>query len=154
MRVPSKATLVWGQGKGWNFAPYAKWTRAALAAWPEFSAKLADLSGLDVALDQSGGFEFFTDANAMSKFAGMLGQQQAYLGKRFAHEVLFADDLHRQIEGIGGDVIGATFSQRDGHVNPLRLIRALRLSVQALGGTVKTDAHVAKVEPVTGVVLI
>jgi len=26
--------LVWGQGKGWDFAPYAKWTGEALAAWP------------------------------------------------------------------------------------------------------------------------
>lgn len=142
--------LVWGQGKGWDFAPYAKWTGEALAAWPEFAAKLADLSGIDVALDQSGGFEFFTDADELTEFAAMLAQQQAHVGNRFSHEVLTADDLRRQIDGIGGDVVGATFSQFDGHVNPLRFLRALRLSVQAMGGTVKTNAHVAEITPVMG----
>ena len=142
--------LVWGQGKGWDFAPYAKWTGEALATWPAFSSKLADLSGIDVALDQSGGFEFFTDAEEMDEFAGMLAQQQAHVGNRFSHEVLSADDLRKQMDGIGDDVVGATFSQFDGHVNPLRFLRALRLSVLALGGTVKTDAHVAAVDPVAG----
>lgn len=142
--------LVWGQGKGWDFAPYAKWTREALSAWPEFSAKVSDLSGIDVALDQSGGFEFFTDQDEMNEFAGMLAQQQTHLGNRFSHEVLSADEVHKDIAGIGKDVVGATFSQLDGHVNPLRLLRALQLSVQALGGTIKTDAHVASIAPVTG----
>ncbi|MEQ3709855.1 NAD(P)/FAD-dependent oxidoreductase, partial [Tateyamaria sp.] len=53
--------LIWGQGKGWDFAPYANWTMDALAAWPAFAKQLQDLSGIDVALDQSGGYEFFTD---------------------------------------------------------------------------------------------
>ena len=32
--------LVWGQGKGWNFAPYAKLTVDAIAAWEDFSKNL------------------------------------------------------------------------------------------------------------------
>jgi len=142
--------LVWGQGKGWDFAPYAKWTGEALAAWPAFSARLTELSGIDVALDQSGGFEFFTDTDEMGEFAGMLAKQQAHSGNRFSHEVLSAEDLQKEIQGIGGDVVGATFSRFDGHVNPLRFLRALRLSVQALGGIVTSGAHVAAIAPVTG----
>ena len=142
--------LVWGQGKGWNFAPYAKWTGEALAAWPDFSAKVTDLSGIDVALDQSGGFEFFTDVKELDEFSGQLANQQKHVGNRFNYEVLSGDDLRRQMSGIGADVVGATFSQLDGHVNPLRFLRALRLSVKALGGTVTTNANVTKVAPVTG----
>lgn len=140
--------LVWGQGKGWDFAPYAKWTSEALAAWPDFSARLADLSGVDVALDQSGGFEFFTDAGEMDEFAGMLENQQKHVGNRFSFEVLNGDDLRRQMPGIGVDVVGATYSQLDGHVNPLRFLRALRMAVKALGGQVVSDAHVAKITPI------
>ncbi|GIT89168.1 FAD-binding oxidoreductase [Roseobacter sp. OBYS 0001] len=139
--------LVWGQGKGWDFAPYARWTGEALAAWPEFAARLADLSGIDVALDQSGGFEFFTEIGEMDDFAAMLAQQQKHLGNRFSHEVLSGDEVRREVPGIGADVVGATYSRLDGHVNPLRFLRALRLAVTALGGEVIPDAHVASIAP-------
>ncbi len=142
--------LVWGQGKGWNFAPYARWTSDALAAWPDFARKLADLSGLDVALDQSGGFEFFTDPAEMEEFAAMLAQQQRHLGNRFSHEMLGGDDLRAQIPGIGPEVVGASFSRLDGHVNPLRFLRALRSAVMAAGGRVETGAPVARIAPITG----
>ncbi|WP_324754483.1 FAD-dependent oxidoreductase [Roseovarius sp. Pro17] len=142
--------LVWGQGKGWNFAPYARWTSEALAAWPDFARRLADLSGIDVALDQTGGFEFFTDAGEMDEFAGMLAQQQRHLGNQFSHEMLSGDDLRAQIPGIGPDVVGASFSRHDGHVNPLRFLRALRSAVVAAGGRVEMSAPVAKIAPVTG----
>ncbi len=139
--------LVWGQGKGWDFAPYARWTSDALAAWPDFARTLADLSGLDVALDQSGGFEFFTDPAEMEEFAAMLAQQQGHLGNRFSHEILSGDDLRAQIPGIGPKVVGASFSRLDGHVNPLRFLRALRRAVMAAGGRVEMSAPVA---PITG----
>ncbi len=140
--------LVWGQGKGWNFAPYARWTSDALAAWPDFARKLTDLSGIDVALDQSGGFEFFTDAAEMNEFAAMLAQQQRHLGNRFSHEMLSGDDLRAQIPGIGPDVVGASFSRLDGHVNPLRFLRALRCAVVAAGGRVEMSAPVARIAPI------
>lgn len=142
--------LVWGQGKGWDFAPYAHWTNEALAAWPEFARMLTDLSGIDVALDQSGGYEFFTDTAELNVFIGMLARQQGQLGNRFSHEVLSGDDLRKQIVGIGPDVVGASFSQLDGHVNPLRFLRALRLSVTALGGQIIAEAHVAKITSALG----
>lgn len=137
--------LVWGQSKGWNHAPYAKWTGEALAAWPDFSARLQDLTGIDVALKQTGGYEFFTDEDDMTAYAGMLQRQQSHVGNRFSYEVLSGDDLRRQMPGIGVDIVGATYSQLDGHVNPLRLLRALRLAVTALGGAVIPDAHVARI---------
>jgi len=142
--------LVWGQGKGWDFAPYAKWTGAALDAWPEFATRLNDLSGVDVALDQSGGFEFFTDSEEMAAFTAMLERQRAHFGNQLRHDILSGDDLRKQLPGIGPDVVGATFSQSDGHVNPLRLLRALRLSVKTLGGRVSSGAHVARIMPARG----
>ncbi|WP_113912851.1 NAD(P)/FAD-dependent oxidoreductase [Roseovarius dicentrarchi] len=142
--------LVWGQGKGWNFAPYASWTADALAAWPEFARKLSDLSGIDVALDQSGGYEFFTDMDEMDEFADMLAQQQRHLGTRFSHELLTGDELRSQMPGIGRDVVGASFSQRDGHVNPLRVLRALRRAVAAAGGRVSMGAQVDRIAPAHG----
>ncbi|MFD2740927.1 NAD(P)/FAD-dependent oxidoreductase [Sulfitobacter aestuarii] len=142
--------LVWGQGKGWDFAPYANWTMDALAVWPEFARQLQELSGIDVALDQSGGYEFFTNPAEMDGFRAELEQQAAHLGHRANYQMLNGDDLRSQLPGIGPEVVGASFSPRDGHVNPLRFLRALRSAVQTAGGRVTMNATVAVVTPQRG----
>ncbi len=142
--------LVWLQGKGAGFGPYAEWTRDAVAAWPEFARQLHASSGVDVALSQNGGFEFFTDAAELRGFAADLQAQKTRLGNRFDHEILSGDELRRAIPGIGPGVAGASFCALDGHVNPLRLLRALRRAVTALGGQIVADAPVARIAAAPG----
>lgn len=142
--------LVWLQGKGTDFAPYAEWTRDAVAAWPGFAALLGELTGSDLALDQSGGFEFFTDPGEFTNFAAALERQQAHLGNRFSHEAIGGDDLRRSHPEIGRDVVGATFCALDGHVNPLRLLSALRSAIVTLGGRIIGDAQVTGISPAPG----
>ena len=142
--------LVWLQGKGADFAPYAKWTRNAVAAWPRFAQMLEDISGLDLSLDQSGGFEFFTDLRELKDFAAALERQKEHLGNRIGHEIVSGDDLRRTHPGIGRGVVGATFCALDGHVNPLRLLRVLRFAVSALGGRIVADAQVTDIVAAKG----
>lgn len=139
--------LVWLQGKGANYPPYAELTRDAVEAWPSFAAALQDASGINLALDQSGGFEFFTDAAEFADFTNDLKKQQATLGNRFSHEVISGDDLRRSHPQIGPGVVGATYCALDGHVNPLRLLRALRAAVLALGGQITANATVTDITP-------
>jgi glycine/D-amino acid oxidase-like deaminating enzyme len=72
------------------------------------------------------------------------------LGKSFNYEVIDGDKLRRHFPKIGQGVAGATYSELDGHVNPLRLLRALRTSVLRLGGKIKTDVSVTSIEPQVG----
>lgn len=137
--------LVWLQDKGPNFAPYARWTRAAVEAWPEFSRSLEASSHIDVALDQSGGYEFFTDQGEFEEYADRLRAQQIHLGNRFSYELVSGDDMRREHPEFGPDVVGAAFCPLDGHVNPLRLLRALRATFLAEGGNITPDAHVVQV---------
>ncbi|HBB81699.1 MAG TPA: FAD-binding oxidoreductase [Sulfitobacter sp.] len=139
--------LIWGQGKGWNFAPYANWTMDALAAWPAFAQLLQELSGINLALDQSGGYEFFTDVQEMAGFTAEMTQQASHLGNRASYEMLSGDDLRSQLPGLGPKVVGASFSPRDGHLNPLRFLRALRIAVQNAGGRLRTGASVTTISP-------
>lgn len=138
--------LVWLQDKGPDFAPYAKWTRQAVEAWPDFSQFITGLSGTELAFDQSGGFEFFTDAKAMQEYASRLERQQEFLGNRFSFEMVSGDDLRREHCDIGQGVVGAAYCPLDGHVNPLKLVSALRASVLALGGRIIPDAFVTDIE--------
>src|SRR5438445_8516178 len=50
--------LVWVQGKGYGFAPYARWTRRSTVMWPRLAAELQEETGIDVQLQQPGGFAF------------------------------------------------------------------------------------------------
>ncbi len=142
--------LIWLQGKGAEFAPYAKWTREAVSAWSGFAEKIEDLSGENLALEQYGGFEFFTDEKEFSDFTASLKRQKTHLGGRIVHEYISGDDLRRTYPGIGGGVVGATYCKLDGHVNPLRLLKALRSAVVRLGGQIVTDAKVHTISPATG----
>lgn len=139
--------LIWLQGKGSDFAPYAKWTHQAITEWPNFAKSLEELSGTDLALDQSGGYEFFTDASEFEAFEADLKQQQTHLGNRSSYEILSGDDLRRSFTGIGESVVGATYCPADGHVNPLHLLSALRSAVLTLGATIISNAKVTHVSP-------
>ncbi|WP_137113994.1 FAD-dependent oxidoreductase [Mesorhizobium sp. GR13] len=142
--------LVWLQGKGADFAPYAEWTGDAVAAWPRFAEMVEQISGINLALAQSGGFEFFTNVPELEDFKAALERQQTHLGNRFSYEIVSGDDLRRSFPGIGPGVAGASFCARDGHVNPLRLLRALRGAVSALGGRLITDARVNEIKAAKG----
>jgi len=142
--------LVWLQGKGADFAPYARWTCDAVAAWPQFAAMLEDMSGQSLALDQAGGFEFFTDPAELADFKSALDRQQAHLEGRFHPEIISGDDLRRMHPGIGPGVVGGSFCKLDGHVNPLRLLRALRCAVLACGGQISANAQVTRIAVTKG----
>lgn len=138
--------LVWLQGKGARYAPYARWTWEAVHMWPDFATELSELSGLNVELQQPGGFEFFTGRNEYEAFSADLAAQAKTLGHDFSYQSLDGDALRREFPGFGLDVAGATFCPHDGHVNPLRLLHALRLAVQRLGGDLRNGATVTGIK--------
>ncbi len=138
--------LVWLQGKGAGYAPYARWSHEAVGAWAGFASRLTALSGVDPALRQEGGYEFFTDPAELEQFAQDLHRQAATLGAGHAFEMLGPDDLAHRLPGIGREVAGATFCPRDGHVNPLRLHLALRKACLASGVRTSAGAGVISVQ--------
>lgn len=137
--------LTWMQGKGARYSPYAHWTCEAIDLWPDFAREIAEISGVDPALDQSGGFEFFIDQQEYADFASDLEAQTNILGAGFTYQCLEGETLRRELPGIGSGVAGATFCPRDGHVNPLRLLSALRIAVQRLGGDLRNGNGVRDV---------
>lgn len=138
--------LTWLQGKGARYAPYARWTWHAVHQWPDFAEELAEISGQELSLEQAGGFEFFTDEQEYQDFAGDLAAQAKTLGHDFSYQSYDGDSVRRKVPGIGPDVVGATYCAHDGHVNPLRLLHALRVTVQRLGGSLRPNATVKTIK--------
>ena len=137
--------LVWVQGKGADYAPYAKWSLLSASLWKAFADKLLADTHIDVSLRQAGGYELFTDQTQFDTFAERLARQKAHLGDDFTYQCFSGDQMREKFPQLGPKLIGATFSPHCGDVNPLKLLRALRLRFQQLGGRLINHFKVSKV---------
>lgn len=138
--------LIWVQGKGAKCPAYASWTRLAAKQWPDYADDLQKQTGIDLALSQHGGVDYFTDGDELVKRANVLEGLRDALGGDYPFEVLDHVGLKNLVPEIGPKVIGGIHSPMDGHVNPLYLLRALSKAVRQLGGDVRTGSAVLDVE--------
>lgn len=122
--------LVWVQGKGFGMAPYARWTLRSATQWPELAAALLEETGVDVQLRQPGGFHFcFSDEEMQSRNERMQRIRDDLDGE-YPYQILDHAALQARLPGIGPDVVGASYTPMDGHVNPLKLLRAFHAACQ------------------------
>ena len=127
--------LVWVQGKGLGLAPYGNWTQQAARLAPQLARLLRDETGIDVALEQPGGFHVCLSEAEMDNRVTSLTRLLEQPGfERYAVEVLDRAALAARLPGIGPGVVGATYCPLDGHLNPLRLLRALHAAFVRRGG--------------------
>ncbi|WP_206951486.1 NAD(P)/FAD-dependent oxidoreductase [Trinickia acidisoli] len=137
--------LVWIQGKGYGLTPYARWSRGSATRWPMLAEHLLDDTGIDVALRQPGGFHFcFSDAELAERHKRLSTLQQE-IGD-YPFELLDHREARERVPGLGPDVIGASYTPMDGHVNPLKLLRALHAGMQRRGVTLHSGARVERIE--------
>jgi len=138
--------LVWVQSKGAGSPAYARWTVDAAAAWPAFAAELAERTGVDVELSQIGGLVMCLDDAELTERTNVLASIRADLGGDYPFEVLDHRALRELVPQVGPCVAGALYGPLDGHLNPLRLLRALVQAFQAGGGTLCAGERVAGIE--------
>jgi glycine/D-amino acid oxidase-like deaminating enzyme len=136
--------LVWVSGKGDGLPHYARWCRDAVSCWPALAQELGELTGVDVALRQSGGFCICLSEAELQAREVMLGRIEADVGG-VPYEVLDRADLKARLPCIGPAVSGATFSPMDGHLNPLKLLLALHAGLKEHGVRVVSDVDAAHV---------
>ena len=137
--------LVWIQGKGYGLTPYAGWSRASAARWPALAQALLDDTGIDVALRQPGGFHFcFSDAEMAQRHTRLSALQQE-MGE-YPFELLDHREVRERVPGIGPQVVGASYTPMDGHVNPLKLLRALHTGMQRHGAKLHSGERVQHID--------
>jgi glycine/D-amino acid oxidase-like deaminating enzyme len=126
--------LLWTQGKGANAPAYAKLTRDSARLWPDFARELVAETGVDFDFRQEGGTQFILDE-------ALAERQRANLAKpgeakdEFDLEFIPGDVLREMLPMVGPTVPGATYCRRDGVVNPLLLLKALRRGLLMKGAT-------------------
>lgn len=141
--------LVWVQGKGHDLPDYSRWTRSSAQRWPALAQALLEDSGVDVQLKQPGGFHMcFSDEELLERQSRLQTLQDA-LGD-YPFQMLDAAELKARLPLIGPSVIGASYTPQDGHVNPLKLLRALHTSAQAKGARFSGGVQVDRIDCAPG----
>ena len=143
--------LVWVQGKGLENLDYARWSMAAASAWPAFARDLQGLTEIDVGLSQIGGLIMCFDEAELAARAARLHSLRQALQVPYPYEVFRAAEVRQISPWIGPDVVGAVFSPLDGHVNPLRLLRALVKAFRCHGGEMAAGVRADTIEHRAGV---
>jgi hydrogen cyanide synthase HcnC len=127
--------LVWVQGKGLGLAPYSNWTQLSARRWPELAALLRADADTDVVLEQPGGFHLCLSERELEYRVQTLTRLVEQPGlERYPFDVLDHAALADRIPGIGPAVVGGTYTALDGHVNALKLLRALHAGFLKHGG--------------------
>ncbi|CAL8481226.1 NAD(P)/FAD-dependent oxidoreductase [Caballeronia sp. S22] len=142
--------LVWVQGKGAGKPGYTTWTRASAALWPSLAAALLAETDVDTQLLQPGGFDLCFSDEELEERACQLSQIAEEADGDYPFEVLQPADLAARLPGVGKSVAGATYSPMDGHVNPLKLLLALRRGLANRHGDLVNSERVQHIEPQPG----
>lgn len=118
--------LVWVQSKGLGMPEYALWTRRSAQDWHRLAETLREEAGIDVAHSQPGGFVPCLSEQELEKRITAMRRLHNQPGlSDFPYEILDRAETKRRLPDIGKDVVGALYSPLDGHVNSLKLFRAL-----------------------------
>jgi glycine/D-amino acid oxidase-like deaminating enzyme len=139
--------LVWVQGKGLGMPEYAAWTKQSSDNWAELADALEDETGLDVCFRRPGGFHLCLSERELENRAATLARLHNQPDMvRYDYEILDRDRLRTMLPQVGPDVVGASYCALDGHVNSLRLLRALHTAMQRRGAGYLADHVVDRID--------
>jgi glycine/D-amino acid oxidase-like deaminating enzyme len=126
--------LVWVQSKGLGMPAYTGWTVRGSKAWPTLAAELREQTGLDLALQQNGGFHLTLGEDEYEARTNLVARMHNQTGATdYKMEMLPAADVKKMLPLIGPEVSGGSFCPFDGHVNSLRTFRAFHTGMKQLG---------------------
>ncbi|PPR60455.1 MAG: Hydrogen cyanide synthase subunit HcnC [Alphaproteobacteria bacterium MarineAlpha4_Bin2] len=137
--------LVWVQSKGMGMHRYHAWSRESSELYGDFAAELKEKSGVGIAHRNEGGMHLLLgekEREQRRREMDIMRQQAGADG--FECEIIEREEVEKMLPGVrlGNDVVGASFSEHDGDVNPLKLLRALHTSFQQMGGRYRSDCRV------------
>lgn len=144
--------LTWFMCKGASHPVYAQWSRLACRQWPEFASWLEEESGYKIELEWTGGAvhaigeaEFEAHSESVENLRSVCAQVGLDYPVQMLDRQEFADLIPEM--PLGDEVTGAMYTPEQGHVNPLKLMAAMRCAFQKRGGTFIGAQTVSAVKP-------
>lgn len=126
--------LVWVQSKGLGMPGYAAWTVGSSDAWEGFAGALKTETDVDVHFHRPGGFILALSEAELEKRADMLNRfHNQSPNSSYETTMMDRDEVAKYLPAIGPEVVGGSFCPVDGHVNSLKLFRALHTGLNRRG---------------------
>lgn len=139
--------LVWVQSKGEGAPHYQRWSRLSAAEWPGLAAGLREETAIDVGHERPGGVSLCLTDEEFEARAAMMARMKREAGNYgFDYRMLAPAELREMLPGLGPDVVGGSYTEYDGHANPLYLLHALHKAFVAAGGAYRPNARVETAE--------
>lgn len=143
--------LVWVQTKGQGRPAYGTWTLGSSQSWPRLARELREATGIDVRLEQPGGLSvLLSDAEVDARVEYMTRMLAQPGMPQYDWRLVEPRELRALVPGIGPAVRGAIWCRHDGHVNPLKLLRALHTALAQAGVEYKPRHGVTGIAPAGG----
>jgi glycine/D-amino acid oxidase-like deaminating enzyme len=142
--------LVWVQSKGLDAPHYNLWSQKSAALWHDHAAELTGTTAAELGLQQDGGYDVFLDEASLAAKVREHERLRDALGGNHHFEVMGNNALRKEEPNIGSRVAGAIYGPKDGHVNPLRLLRTLAERCREKGASLTTGCHVDTITPLDG----
>lgn len=143
--------LVWSQSKGGGNRPYARFSERAVREFTGFAAKLEEESGIGVELRLGAGLvlslgeeEFLARKAAIEK----MHREAEAEGAKHPSRIVGRKEVQELVgkTTLGNEVMGGSFSEIDGDVNPLLLLKAMRKLYQQRGGRFSQGVEVQSID--------
>lgn len=129
--------LVWYHGKGLGMPRYVEWCLQSTQKWPRFAETLEQKTGVRIGYHKPGGFALCSSKAEYEKREQDIERirNQSRSGK-YECKMIGRDELQKRIQGmeLGPNIVGASFSPHDGHVNPVFLLRTMHMAFKQAGG--------------------
>ncbi|KRR21489.1 FAD-dependent oxidoreductase [Bradyrhizobium lablabi] len=126
--------LIWVQSKGLGMPAYTGWTVRASESWGKLAAELQAQTGLDVCLQQNGGFHLTLGDDEFEQRGQLVTRMHNQVGAAdYRMEMMSASEVKKRLPLIGPEVSGGSFCPLDGHVNSLRTFRAFHTGFKQFG---------------------
>jgi glycine/D-amino acid oxidase-like deaminating enzyme len=138
--------LVWVQGKGAKNPAYAKWSGYAADLWSDFDQELREQTGINTGYARSGGMELAMSEQDWDAQSEDMAAVHKNTDGKFEYEMLDHAELKKRLPKIGKEVVGASYSPQDGHVNPLYLLRSLHQNMQVNSCDYFANRRIEKIE--------
>jgi glycine/D-amino acid oxidase-like deaminating enzyme len=140
--------LVWLHGKGMDLPAYQRLTGDSVDLWASFGEELHENTSIDLQYEQNGGLALcLGEAEYEKRRTDLLRLHNQLGGSKPNAEMIDRRALEKLLPHarLGSDVTGASFGYRDGHVNPLRLLAALRAGAVRRGGRLRGGSSVKSI---------
>lgn len=142
--------LVGAFGKGFGAPAYQRLSRDSVAMWPNFAAALAAETGIDVEYENRGCLRYCLSDKEFAQHTERIAKWNAQMPEAPAYaRMVDRTELESLLPSsrLGKSVCGAAIGESDGHVNPLKLLRAVLQSFVSKGGRFIGNHRVGEIQP-------